>query len=355
MKPIQYEVPVDNLPGFHVDAVSGNTAYEILLETKDARRLRTALMELASVASSSDLRQAVLVLEEPEISIQRLLKEWEGAISVIRPELSRRLSLFFRRSGEWSGTPTTPKNDEIQLLEEIVRHETSRRPIGVSRNTEAHYEILRILIHQWLLNRGPISINCLMEMAGSSHPTVSRSLERLEHYLKRYSDRSIELRIFPKDEWGRLLAVSDDVRGTVRFTDRSGHARSPESLLHRLRLLQRKDIALGGTLGAKHYLPSLDLVGNPRLDISIHTGRKALDLSFVKRLDPALEKITRRDETPTLVIHTIRRAESLFEPDGSEIPWADPVECLLDLHEARLESQALEFINSFPTTKNHPL
>jgi hypothetical protein len=68
-----------------------------------------------------------------------------------------------------------------------------------------------------------------------------------------------------------------------------------------------------------------------------------------------LEKITRRDESPTLVIHDIRRAESLFQSGDNGLPWADPVECLLDLHEARLESQALEFFNSFPATKGHPL
>ena len=152
-----------------------------------------------------------------------------------------------------------------------------------------------------------------------------------------------------------MLAVSDEVRGTVRFADRSGQARSPESLLRRLRKIGRQDVAVGGVLGAKHYQPSLDLVGNPRLDISIHSGRKTADLSFVEPLDPGLEKTVKRDESPTLVIHTIRRAASLFQPGEDSIPWADPVECLLDLHEARLESQALEFLNSFPATKGRPL
>ena len=224
-----------------------------------------------------------------------------------------------------------------------------------SRSSEAHHEILRILIHQWLLGKGPIAVSSLMEISGTSHPTVSRSLERFDHYLKRHSDRSVELRSFPREEWARLLAVSDEVRGTVRFADRSGQARSPDSLLRRLRQLQRQDIAVGGVLGAKHYQPSFDLVGNPRLDLSLHSGRKPADLSFVERLDPGLEKTVRRDESPTLVIHTIRRAESLFQPGEDGLPWADPVECLLDLHEARLESQALEFLNSFPATKGRPL
>jgi hypothetical protein len=355
MKAIQFEVPTENFPGFRVDAVMGDTAYEVLLEAKDARRLRTTLMEMTRVASSNKVRRAVLVLEEPTISDSRLHSEWEGAALVIRPELFNRLSLVIHRSGKWNGIPVPPNITEVPVLEEIVRHEISRRPASLSRNSEAHYEILRILIHQWLLGRGPIPINSLMEMSGTSHPTVSRSIERLDHYLKRHSDRSIELRIFPRDEWSRLLAVSDDVRDTVRFADRSGQVRSPESLLRRLRVLQRQDIAIGGIWGAKHYQPSLDIIGNPRLDISIHPGRKTADLSFVQQLDPALEKVTQRDQSPTLVVHTIRRAESLFEPSINDLPWADPVECLLDLHEAHLETQALEFLNSFPATKGRPL
>jgi len=331
------------------------TVYEVLVESRDARRLRSALMEMARVVSSKEVNRVVLVLEEPIVTISRLHEEWEGAASVIRPELFVRLSMVVRQSGKWSGIPASPNADEIPMLEEIIRHEIDTRPASLNRSAEAHYDILRILIHQWLLGKGPATVGLLMEISGTSHPTVSRSLERIDHYLKRHSDRSVELRTFPLDEWTRLLAVSDDVRGTVRFADRSGQARSPESLLRRLRQLQRQDIAVGGVLGAKHYQPSFDLVGNPRLDISVHSGRKTANLSFVERLDPGLEKTVRRDESPTLVIHTIRRAESLFQPGEDGLPWADPVECLLDLHELRLESQSLEFLNSFPATKGRPL
>ena len=356
MKTLRYECSVENFPGFRADAVMGDTVYEVLVETKDARRLRATLMDLArGVSSSEKIRRAVLVLDESGITDSRLQDEWRGAASVIRPEIFSHLSIVIRQSGKWSGIPGPPAASEVPVLEEILQHELSRRPTGTSRNSEAHYEILRVLIHQWLLGRGPVSIGSLMEISGASHPTVSRSVERFEHCLKRHSNRSVELRIFPRDEWARLVAVSDDVRATVRFVDRSGQARSPESLLRRLRSLGRQDLAVGGVWGAKHYQPSLDLIGNPRLDLSIHSARKAADLSFVERLDPALEKATRRDESPTLVIHTIRRAQSLFQPAENDLPWTDPVECLLDLHEARLESQALEFLKSFSVTRDRPL
>jgi hypothetical protein len=355
MKQLRFGCPIQNFPGFRADAVTDDAIFEVLVETKDARGLRTALMELARIANADKVRRVLLLLEEPTITESRLHEEWKGAASVLRPELFARLSVAIRQLGKWTGIPVPPAPSELSVLDEILRHELSRRPASASRSSEAHQEILRILVHQWLLGKGPIAVNSLMKISGTSHPTVSRSLERFDHYLKRHSDRSVELRSFPSEEWARLLAVCDEVRGTVRFADRSGQARSPESLLRRMRQLQRQDIAVGGVLGAKHYQPSLDLVGNPRLDLSIHSGRKTADLSFVERLDPGLERTARRDESPTLVIHTIRRAESLFQPGEDGLSWADPVECLLDLQEARLESQALEFLNSFPATKGRLL
>ena len=331
---------------FDVDAVWNDQAFEVLIELRDARRLRTALLEMAQIVSASG-RRAVLVLEDPHITEQRLSQEWEAATSVFRPELIDRISIAVRQNGKWRGFPKSPKNSELEVLHKVVQHTLSERPLRIGRVSESYYEILRTLIYQWMLGKGRMTISSLMEISGASHPTVSKALTRLAHSLIRHSDRSVELRYFPRDEWLRLVAVSADVRDTAHFVDRSGHARSPESLLKRLRALDRNDIAVGGVWGAKHYYSLLDLVGNPRLDLSVHSPKKAVDLSFVERLDPALVKTTKRDEPPTLVVHTIRRAVSLFQAGDNGVLWADPVECLLDLHEAHLEAQAMEFLGSF--------
>ena len=128
-----------------------------------------------------------------------------------------------------------------------------------------------------------------------------------------------------------MVALSDEVRAATRFVARSGQARSPQSLLRRLR----------------HYDPEIDLVGVPRVDLSLHCPGKRVDWSFVERLDPALEKTERRDDPAALVVHLVRREAALFQSDDSGMQWADPVECLLDLHEARMESQAMEFLDFF--------
>jgi hypothetical protein len=50
-------------------------------------------------------------------------------------------------------------------------------------------------------------------------------------------------------------------------------------------------------------------------------------------------------ESALLVLHFVRRRETFFELGSDGVNWADPVECLLDLHEAHLEPQALELLN----------
>jgi hypothetical protein len=172
---------------------------------------------------------------------------------------------------------------------------------------------------------------------------VAVALEKLEPYMVRHSDRRIELRSFPRDAWFKLVAQAEKVRSSQGYADRSGRPRPPEVLLDRLRELARDDIGVAGVLGARHYLPGLDLIGTPRLDLMVHSTRMRTPNDFLRRLDPALKPIE-RGETPQVVVHTLFRPEPFFSLPENGIRWADEVECLLDLHEMRLESQALEFV-----------
>jgi hypothetical protein len=88
-------------------------------------------------------------------------------------------------------------------------------------SANASQDVLRLLVHQWMLGKGPATIKWLMQTSGYTYPTVAKGVDQLGFYLKR--DRGgVELKQFPRDEWVRLLAVSDAARQTVRFTDRSG-------------------------------------------------------------------------------------------------------------------------------------
>jgi hypothetical protein len=258
------------------------------------------------------------------------------------------LSIVLLREDHYIGLPQDLGNDFRGWLDGLVEQKTRSREV---RSRESFYDILEVLVHRWLLGKGPVTREWLMKIVGCSYPTVATTLRRLESSLRQQSDRRVELRYFPREEWWRLLAVADQIRSTSHFVDRSGQPHTLESLIKRLRGLGRDDIALGGATGARHYQPDLNLAGAPRLDLSVHSRGRKIDLGFVRELDPALKQSQSREDPSRVVVHLVRRADSLFERSDDGLVWADPVECLLDLHENRLEQQAQEFVASFPGAK----
>lgn len=350
MSDLKFESRLDHVPGFIADAVLGDTILEVVSGLRDGRRLRATALDMARAANAHWVRRVVLVLDKPEMTLARLRAEWEAACAVFRGDLAERLSVVVRDGERWDGIPNAPDAREQAVIDEILNHKGPWMSAQVRGRADATHEIVRILLLRWIRQNGPVTIKRLMAESGYSYPTVAKAVAHLGPYLER-ARRGLQLKHFPRDEWARLLAVSDDVRRTARFADRSGQPRSATSLLQRLGQLGRDDIGVGGVLGAAHYHPSLDLTGASRLDLSLHTNRMNPDYGFVERLDPGLERTTSRQESAALVVHLVRRRESFFEPSTDGPPWADPVECLLDLHEARLEAQARDFLNFFARAK----
>ena len=316
---------------------------EVKFQTHSFRNVRASLLGLAYLLSGDPKARALLVLTDSRITEERLQAELRLAEQTLRPDVMQRLALVIEKDHGYLGLPPDLGSGFRVWLDELVNKESHEG----NKRRQSHHAVLEILLHQWLLGKGPMTTDWIMKTAGSSYPTVANELRRLEHVLVRHSDRRVELRYFPSEEWARLVTLSDEVRATARFVDRSGQARSPQSLLRRLAQLGRNDLAVGGIAGARHYDPDIDLAGVPRLDLSMHCRDKRVDWSFVERLDPALEKTERRDEPAALAVHLVRREVSLFQSDDAGMQWADPVECLLDLHEARLEPQAREFLDFF--------
>jgi hypothetical protein len=176
-------------------------------------------------------------------------------------------------------------------------------------------------------------------------------VKRLGRAVRRHADRRIELTHLPREEWARLFALSCEARSTMRFADRSGQPESPPALLQRLGTVAPGGIAVGGVAGARRYHPGLDIVGLPRLDLSVHAPQRDADVGFLSRLDPALKPVRDPAEPARVVLHFVRHAEPLFTPNPGGLPWADPVECLLDLDEAGLHAQALEFRDALTPTE----
>jgi hypothetical protein len=351
MVDIQFDASLDRPPGYRADAVWEGHVFKVLVNQRDTRKVRTAFMELAGAANAEWVKRIILVLEKPTITTSRLQEEWRGAARVFKPDLFARLSIVIHSDAGWDGLPEPPDTRLIAVLKRVLEHENRRHAERPRRGSQAVHEILQILVHRWMLGEGPATVKWLMSTSGLSYPTVAKATEQLDYYVKRHSGGSVELTRFPREAWDRLMVMSDTVRATVRYADRSGQPRSPASLLKRLRALGRDDIAVGGTWGARHHFPGLDLVGDPRVDLSLHAPRHKPDHSFVHRLDPALAPISDRGEPAALVVHVVRRQESFFAPSPEGPPWADPVECLLDLQEMRLGSQASEFLEAFAARK----
>jgi hypothetical protein len=325
------------------DAVLGDTWVRVETGTRAVRTLRAALLELAyALARDQEERRAMLFLVDPKISSGRIDREWEQMIGVLEKRIADRLSLVTYEKAGYHGRPTAPGAALQHRLSGLIRDET-RSANRYRPPKDNYHELVKIMLLQWFLDRGPMTRDWLGRTAGCSYPTVAATLKSLGGVITRNPDRRIELARFPQESWDRIAATSEEARGTLRFADRSGQPRSIESLRKRLVQLGEDRIGVGGVLGARHYHPDLDLLGSPRLDLTVHQPGRALDLSFVEGLDPALHLTTDHSEPAQLIIHVLRRTESFFEQDPEGTRWADPVECLLDLHEARLERQTRAF------------
>jgi hypothetical protein len=342
-------LPYDDSSQILVDAVSadGKSIFEVKIGLRDLRSVVLAMVEAAHLTARNEIiERCFLILEAPLIGLERLIQEWQAICSLLRPDLAYKLSLVVRRSEhriEVAGNP--PSDEDEKIIDQVVESALFRQDKSQARrrHKEAFYEVFQVLLIHWFRRSGPLTLKELCQQTGFSYPTVASALERLDSSLRRHSDRRVELDTFPRDEWFRLVAQSEKARATQGYADRSGRPRPPEVLLSRLRELHRHDIAVGGVLGVRRYVPGLDLVGTPRLDLVIHSGREGEVPEFLRRLDPALVP-AERGEPCRVVLHTLSRPVSFFTESENGLCWADEVECLLDLHEARLEPQALEFL-----------
>ena len=291
-------------------------------------------------------RAVVLALSEPRIGIERLREEWMAAAKIIRPEIWRRMALMVRKSGALHGWPA--KTTEAEWDECVAtQHAAAKAPLRRERGGEVFHDILRVLIRQWMTGGGTVSGQWLCEAAGCSHPTLKRALHRLTRYLNG-TRPPVALTRFPTDEWARLLTSSDRIRCTERYAAAADV--TVETLEQAIRALHCDDVWLGGVPGARHYFPALDLVGTPRLDVTMPAAGRRADTAWTAEvgLRPAAE-----GEPVLLAVHAVHFPGARCEKSGGR-RWADPVECLLDLHESRLENQAKDFVDSFAAKSKTP-
>lgn len=306
-----------------------------------ARIVRAELLAMAAAAATNPDRIQVLRLVHPRLSETRLEAEWVAAAGAFRPEVMDRLSLHVRFPDGRVRVFGTSASGDVDAPDADAGGGGHRLP-----RRDLDFFVEKLLVWAWLTGRGPLTRKWLELAAGCSYPTVAAVVRRLGSAVARHHDRRIHLRHLPREEWARLFATATDARSTLRFADASDQPSTATDLLRRVTRIAPAGIAIGGVAAAGRYFPALDVAGLPRLDVSVHAPARDADLSFVRRLDPALRPVTDRSDPAVLALHFVRHHDPLFVKRPGDLPLADPVESLLDLHEAGLETQAVQFLDA---------
>ncbi|MDF1576749.1 MAG: hypothetical protein P1P86_16305 [Bacteroidales bacterium] len=342
MKTISYSKKPKGAGNYEPDAIYEDTLFEFAYKLHNIRGVQSVLVSLAKVLAEQVEKNAMLLLNDSRISPKRLRDEWKAMSRIFHPGIFSRLGIIRFANGKQSAYMGIA-DDSILQVAQVIREKLhfERKSSLERKKQDAYYEILHALLVNWFRKTGPLQIKQLSEVTGYSYPTIGTALGRIEKVLIRHTDRRIELRSFPTEEWFRLVSKSREIRQSKGYT--ANHQRPVEQLLDRLRQHNDKDLALGGIMGARNYMPGINLIGIHRLDLSFHNWQENRIEDMIHQLDPGLRE-ARSGELPQLVTHRLFTTDSFFQA-SNEGYYADEVDCLLDLHEAKLEGQATEFLD----------
>jgi len=346
MKSISYNVALkDNRMA---DALLDKSIFEYKARVNDLRLVQSTILNLAKILSELPDYACVFIIDGTRISKSRLWDEWQSLYKLLQPSILNRLRMVVFAKGSIIEKFGELNNDEIDALVEIREKLSKNSFENLNHKKDALFEILRVLLVHWFRRLGSLQLSQLEQISGYSYPTVARTLNKLDDYLIRYSDRSVELKSFPQRNWLKLITTSDEKR--LVFGYWAYRPKSMEDIIRRVQERHENDIAFGGIIGARYYLPSINLIGIHRLDLTVLKWDSLKIEILIQELDPGLKKIE-RGTLPQVVVHNLTRAESLFN-QGEIFNIADEVECLLDLHEARLESPFSELLEHFKEQVN---
>ena len=333
-------------------SADGHVIVEVKARAQGLRDLRAALMELAvRLTQDPKLEQALLAIHLPRVSLSRIQEAWNEARAALRPQVARRLALAaLGHDYKWVD-PATPKlveiADAISSQLELDKSERSDHTPAAGAGTPYFFEITKVLLEAWMKGRGALQVQQIMQRVGCSHPTVASALDDLERRreIVRTRDRRVELRGLPRQTLEEAVVLGESLRHTRWITDISGTPSNTNALLRRLQGAKLPRAAVGGVIAARHYHPALDLQGTPRIDLTLWSPRGATyDPAGIAKVYPGLVATTVRQPDAIIAVHRLARAEALFENDAKDLPYADPVETLLDLYELRLTAQAQAFV-----------
>ena len=310
------------------------------------RELRGALLEVMLWLDQQTDSHAAVTISTGRLLEKRIVSEIVAVRRITAPEIVQRLHACV--------LPERP-DDPCAGFEPWLRTPELAEAIRRNRRTQhgsvrpAFPQVLMVLV-QDLLGGVPVRTRHELErITDLSYPSIARALAEFGSLLDD-GYRALRLRDFPRDAWERMLANRSAWRQSQTYCVATGLPFKPERLMRRIHELDRQDLAFGGVVGARAY-GQLDLVGIPRLDVSMHTPIGMMDLTWVGEVAPELRPCTSA-EAPHFVVHAVRRAEALFTRSAVD-SIADRAEVLLDLYELRLVEQANTFIHDSLAESTH--
>lgn len=326
--------PVIEIPGLNGQTLS----IDVNVGMRTARDLRSQLLDSAyTIKGNSDT--FLTLLFKCGFTAERLATEIAEFRRVVRPEVADRVQVVAIDHPKEVGVALSSWVDAAQLqsLQNRIVEASTAAPTASSQEA-VQYHLLR----RWLRGLPPIRTADLAAQSGASAPTVSAAIKAIAtRDVLRTRDRQVALKSFSPESWQKWLDKSAE-SPVVRFLDSSGSPRSPEKLARTLSTMARKDVSIGGVLGAMHHYPAIDITGAPRLDILLH-GTPHADLSFIEQLDPGLVRDDSTQGHAHVVVHFTNRRESHFETQN-EFVWAEVLDCLAHLWKAGLTHQAQDLI-----------
>jgi hypothetical protein len=339
-----FSAPASSTAGLDVDGRWKNWLVD-LQGTHNLRDIRGNLLALAYLLAKEPAgTQAACVLVGSKITQDRLAAELALFRAAVRPSLGSRVHLAQLVDGRLIGLPS-PGTGFMAWLQGLVGEKVA----PASTPNSSREVVLGFLLRSWLAHSGPLSTTAIQSAVGASYPTVAKVLKQLEaaSVLSRATDRRVEIRAPSLPQWRHWIAAQAIARKTVRFIDPAGTARSPEAMAQRLFKLGRDDVAVGGVLGARRHFAGLNITGGIRLDLTVHRA----PLDFISKLDAGLVETQDPHAKAAIVVHHSQGSTPWFVKDAAGL-WADPLDCLIDLHELGLDEQTDDMLMHLVEKRN---
>jgi hypothetical protein len=295
-------------------------------DLKNTRDLRTLLLDAAyELQAQPNLTDAHIFLHRCTLSKKRVEVELEQFKSMAKPHIGERITLHDIR-------PTRERESMLTMSYASGISDASRKPTTVNQEAVVAY-----LLQRHFQSLPGVTISTIADQTKASLPTIYKVLNLYEHCIDRNAeDKTLRLRYFGQKDWLYWIQRTNKL-SSAYFVDRSGAPRNANRLAKELARLQRDDLAIGGLMGALHYLPALDATSSPQFDILVHGGRRT-DLSFITEIDPGLEICEGRAEMAHVVVHFIDRVVPLFMLQDGQNFGALP-DCIANMHKAGLIHQ----------------